>query len=105
MSIKIFPILFRKKFNHYFYELGVDVVIGSHPHVLQPMIYKNNHEREFLTVFSLGNFVSNQRDSRKDGGAMLRLSFEKKAQKYKYFKKRIPSYLGAQIFKKQPILL
>ena len=77
---KDFPNSFQKKFNRYFYELGVDVVIGSHPHVLQPMIYKNHHQREFLTAFSLGNFVSNQRDARKDGGAMLRLSFEKKGQ-------------------------
>ncbi|MAW83740.1 MAG: capsule biosynthesis protein CapA [Crocinitomicaceae bacterium] len=84
---KDFPNSFQKKFNNYFYELGVDVVIGSHPHVLQPMIYKNYHGREFLTVFSLGNFVSNQRDPRKDGGAMLRLSFEKKGQNIKISRK------------------
>jgi poly-gamma-glutamate synthesis protein (capsule biosynthesis protein) len=59
----------------------VDVVIGSHPHVLQPMIYKNENEAEFLTVFSLGNFVSNQREEKKDGGAMFRLSFEKRGSK------------------------
>ncbi len=84
---KDFPNSFQKKFNHYFYELGVDVVIGSHPHVLQPMIYKNHYQREFLTAFSLGNFVSNQRDTRKDGGAMLRLSFEKKGQNISILRK------------------
>ena len=73
-----FPNSYQKKFNTFFNEIGVDVVIGSHPHVLQPMIYKIENNKEFLTVFSLGNFVSNQRESRKDGGAMFRLSFEKK---------------------------
>ena len=45
------------------------------------MIYKNENEAEFLTVFSLGNFVSNQREDRKDGGAMFRLSFKKRGNK------------------------
>ena len=76
-----FPNSYQKKFNTFFNEIGVDVVIGSHPHVLQPMIYKIENNKEFLTVFSLGNFVSNQRESRKDGGAMFRLSFEKKGGK------------------------
>lgn len=76
-----FPNSYQKKFNTFFNEIGVDVVIGSHPHVLQPMIYNIENNKEFLTVFSLGNFVSNQRESRKDGGAMFRLSFEKKGGK------------------------
>ena len=73
-----FPNSYQKNFNQYFYELGVDVIIGSHPHVLQPMIYKRDNSQEFLTVYSLGNFVSNQREVRKDGGAMFRLTFEKR---------------------------
>ena len=76
-----FPNSYQKRFNAFFHEIGVDVVIGSHPHVLQPMIYKNENEAEFLTVFSLGNFVSNQREEKKDGGAMFRLSFEKRGSK------------------------
>ena len=76
-----FPNEYQKKFNTFLNKIGVDVVIGSHPHVLQPMIYKNENEAEFLTVFSLGNFVSNQREDRKDGGAMFRLSFKKRGNK------------------------
>lgn len=74
-----FPNNFQKNYNSYFQSLGVDVVIGSHPHVLQPMIYHSDSadRKEFLTVYSLGNFVSNQRERRKDGGAMFRLSFKK----------------------------
>ena len=55
------------------------MVIGSHPHVIQPMEYHKEtlNSNEFLTVYSLGNFVSNQRERRKDGGVMLRLSFKK----------------------------
>lgn len=55
-------------------ELGVDAVIGSHPHVLQPMEYlaaTDSTGPSHLTVYSLGNYVSNQRDRLKDGGAMI----------------------------------
>ena len=72
-----FPNSYQKKYNRFFQDLGVDIVIGSHPHVIQPMEYSKKNNQEFLTVFSLGNFVSNQRAERKDGGAMLRLSFKK----------------------------
>ena len=82
-----FPNKYQTKFNQLFYRMGVDVVIGSHPHVLQPMIYKKEKKKEFLTVFSLGNFVSNQREERKDGGAMFRLSFQKKGNNIKISKK------------------
>ena len=74
---KDFPNSYQKKYNRFFQGLGVDVVIGSHPHVIQPMVYSKENNHEFLTVFSLGNFVSNQRAERKDGGAMFRLSFQK----------------------------
>ncbi|MHC1732725.1 MAG: CapA family protein [Bacteroidales bacterium] len=54
---------------------GADIIIGSHPHVLQPM----NAEADSTgfrnpVVWSMGNFVSNQRTRRRDGGAMIRLN-------------------------------
>ena len=40
----------------YLSELGVDLVIGTHPHVFQPIEYVG----ETLVIYSLGNFISNQ---------------------------------------------
>ena len=48
---------------------GVDVVIGSHPHVVQPY----ECDRQGCTLYSLGNFVSNQRRRYCDGGAIATL--------------------------------
>ena len=44
-------------------ELGVDVIIGSHPHVVQTMELLNSSDGSHQTVcvYSLGNFLSNQR--------------------------------------------
>jgi poly-gamma-glutamate synthesis protein (capsule biosynthesis protein) len=64
----------------YFLSLGADLIIGSHPHVLQKMIlYKKNDKFENkAVVYSLGNFISNQRKPKTDGGAMVRINFTKK---------------------------
>ncbi len=59
----------------YFFSQGVDLIIGSHPHVLQKMIWYK--ERNKAVVFSLGNFVSNQRKPKTDGGSMVRIELAK----------------------------
>ena len=38
-------------------DAGADVVLGHHPHVLQPMEWYAGAERSGLIVYSLGNFV------------------------------------------------
>ncbi|NLN05237.1 MAG: CapA family protein, partial [Clostridiaceae bacterium] len=43
-------------------ELGVDVIFGSHPHVIQPseIITDENTGKRTICFYSLGNFISNQ---------------------------------------------
>jgi poly-gamma-glutamate synthesis protein (capsule biosynthesis protein) len=68
----------------YFRSIGVDMVIGSHPHVLQKMerIRNDSTENEGVVVYSLGNFVSNQRKPKTDGGSMVRVEFIRDSDKY-----------------------
>lgn len=54
---------------------GARLVIGSHPHVLQPMEWRRQDNQ--LVAYSLGNFVSGQRKRYTDGGAMVRIELEK----------------------------
>jgi len=62
---------------------GVDLIIGSHPHVVEPSqivtdpILKNTH----LVVYSLGNFVSGMSAPNTDGGQMVEVTLEKTAGK------------------------
>jgi len=44
-------------------DYGVDVIFGSHPHVLQPVEIIESEEsgKKTLITYSLGNFISNQR--------------------------------------------
>lgn len=54
---------------------GAKLVIGAHPHVLQPMVWQKNEDQ--LIAYSLGNFVSGQRPRYRDGGAMLWVELQK----------------------------
>lgn len=44
-------------------NLGVDMIIGSHPHVIQPfeLIHSEDGQNTTVCLYSTGNFVSNQR--------------------------------------------
>ncbi len=39
---------------------GADVILGHHPHVLQPVTWVEAEGRRGLVAYSLGNFISNQ---------------------------------------------
>jgi poly-gamma-glutamate capsule biosynthesis protein CapA/YwtB (metallophosphatase superfamily) len=69
----------------YFFSIGVDLIIGSHPHVLQKMVWVKDGTggKDRLVIFSLGNFVSNQRKPKTDGGTMVRIELTKKGGLYK----------------------
>jgi poly-gamma-glutamate synthesis protein (capsule biosynthesis protein) len=41
-------------------EAGADVILGTHPHVLQPVEWLERGGRRGLVAYSLGNFISNQ---------------------------------------------
>ena len=41
-------------------EMGVEVVIGSHPHVIKPVEMYHGKEQDTLVYYSLGNFISCQ---------------------------------------------
>lgn len=57
---------------------GVDLIIGHHPHVLQPMewITSDDGSKTFV-VYSLGNFLSGQVKNYKDIGGVLQISITK----------------------------
>lgn len=54
---------------------GADVVIGSHPHVVQPVELKREEGGiGRVAAYSLGNFISNQRMPHTDGGISIQLT-------------------------------
>lgn len=65
-------------------EMGVDVIVGSHPHVVQPveLLTSTDGTNQTLCLYSAGNFLSNQRSDNialttghSEDGVMLNFSF------------------------------
>jgi len=65
----------QKDITEFCFKHGAQLVIGAHPHVLQPMEWRKDKNQ--FVVYSLGNFVSGQRKRYTDGGAMAYLELEK----------------------------
>jgi poly-gamma-glutamate synthesis protein (capsule biosynthesis protein) len=53
---------------------GVDLILGSHPHVLQPAEWLGDATDRTFALYSLGNFFSAQRQPFTDSGVIMQLS-------------------------------
>ncbi len=92
------PTKAQKKLAQRLFDKGVAIIIGSHPHVLQPMEFLKDTitNESHLIAYSLGNYVSNQRPRRRDGGAMIRFSLIKENGKTRIVN---PGYYLTYIYK------
>ena len=64
------------------FKNGVDVILGSHPHVLQPMEKKtitleDGTTKNCFVIYSLGNFISGQTKTNTKNSIILNMSFTK----------------------------
>ena len=66
---------YQAKLARFFARIGIDLVVGSHPHVVQNFEYINTNDSTKMPVYySLGNFVSNQRKRNTNGGIMAKVT-------------------------------
>lgn len=71
----------EKQLTKFLLDLGVDHVIGGHPHVAQPLevIADSVSPVRHLIAYSLGNFISNMSARHTDGGMMVKMVLKKVA--------------------------
>ncbi|MDR2041357.1 MAG: CapA family protein [Tannerella sp.] len=71
----------QRMLAEYCHRRGVEIVIGSHPHVIQPIDLHVEEDSiiRSVTLYSLGNLVSNQRNRYRNGGLLVTLDLEKVA--------------------------
>lgn len=55
----------QEYWTNFLFQNGVDIILGSHPHVLQPMekrsiVLEDGTQKECFVIYSLGNFMSGQ---------------------------------------------
>ena len=72
----------QEEIADFLFDHGADVILGSHPHVLQPMETRTLTDRDGTThtgfvCWSLGNFISSQNDEYTDTTVVLNLALTK----------------------------
>lgn len=76
---KLLPNSAQKSLADFLISQNVDLIIGSHPHVVQPIEMRTNPNtgKNVLLVYSLGNFVSNMTQANTRGGLMVRVNLDR----------------------------
>lgn len=92
---------------HLMAEEGVDLILGSHPHVIQKSDIIQTEEKETFVIYSMGNFISNQRqETLGDGyeltedGIILLFDIEKDLNKNKTMIKHV-EYIPTWVYREQ----
>lgn len=76
----------QKKIAQKMCDLGVDLIVGGHPHVIQPIEHfkSSDGKRNMVCLYSMGNCISNQMAERMDlktghteDGMLFKVSFKK----------------------------
>ncbi|MFB3057204.1 MAG: CapA family protein [Ignavibacteriaceae bacterium] len=82
-------------------KAGADIIIGSHPHVVQPVDYFKTNKANLDTGFvaySLGNFISNQRWRYSEAGVIIKIKLSKHISTDSVYLSCV-SYLPTWVFK------
>lgn len=70
----------QRKLAEKIFEWGADLIIGAHPHVIQPIktqALPKDPRKTGLVAYSLGNFISGQRKTNTDGGLIVEVKLKK----------------------------
>lgn len=74
-------------------DAGADVIIGHHPHVLQPPQWiESSRGNKTFVAYSLGNFFTGQNGLHRQIGGILSLEISKPDSKYKNIEIKNPKY-------------
>ncbi len=95
------PDEFQKQIVDKTIKYGADIIIGSHPHVIEPAAFFKTQDAKLDTGFvaySLGNFVSNQRWRYADAGVILKIFLTKNIKTDSIFINKV-TYLPTWVFK------
>lgn len=67
----------QKEQTAFLLKNGVDMIVGMHPHVVQPIEIIEYQTSKHLIAYSLGNFISNHTMPNADGGIILKVLLKK----------------------------
>ena len=73
---------YQKGVAQWLADLGFDLIIGSHPHVVQDFeVLTSEDGRQVPVIYSLGNLISNQRWVNSNGGILATVDIDRETRK------------------------
>ena len=67
----------QKELAREFLAAGADIILGSHPHVIQTMEIIKTDGKDKFVIYSMGNFISHQKGLERNSGIVLKVKFTK----------------------------
>ena len=82
VEYRLTPTAEQKELADFLFKEGADVIIGSHPHVLEPMEKRiiemdDGSTKEGFVIYSMGNFISGQTQANTRNSIILHLTITK----------------------------
>jgi poly-gamma-glutamate capsule biosynthesis protein CapA/YwtB (metallophosphatase superfamily) len=62
---------------HEFLNVGADIILGSHPHVIQTMEIVKVGNKDKFVIYSMGNFIGAQNGRERNSGIVLKMKITK----------------------------
>jgi poly-gamma-glutamate synthesis protein (capsule biosynthesis protein) len=72
-----YPTEQQRKLATEFFQRGADIILGSHPHVIQPMETMEINGKDKYVIYSMGNSMGNQNGVERNSGVIIKLQFTK----------------------------
>ena len=94
---------YQKEIVQKIIELGADIIIGGHPHVIQPIDFFRTNDTKIdsgFVAYSMGNFISNQRWRYSDAGVIINIEISKNIMNDSIYISEV-SYLPTWVFRGQ----
>jgi poly-gamma-glutamate synthesis protein (capsule biosynthesis protein) len=97
------PSDYQKEIVNKVISFGADIIIGGHPHVVQPVDFFKTDSTKIdsgFVAYSMGNFISNQRWRYSDAGVILNLEISKNILSDSIYISEV-NYLPTRVFRGQ----
>lgn len=84
----------QERLANLLFQNGTDIILGSHPHVLQPMEKRtitldDGSTKDGFVIYSLGNFMSGQTKERTRNSIILNIELTKMVKQIKHLLKKL----------------
>ena len=110
VEYRIEPTEEQKALYHKMIDWGADIIFGGHPHVVEPSEIVEKDGDKKLIIYSMGNFISNQRIETMEGvenakwterGVLMDVTIKKKDGK-QLSEQLKPILLGSIVHQREP---